>query len=408
MIGMQESTKQLIEEAGYYEGVQYIPEVEKLTKEMKETIVKTTMTIEEIKALVKYHYQIQDFRKAFNEQIRSIKQRVDPKIKMSNITLQVLELYLKNLRAFEKESEKCLLKVAESREEGRWLLGIRGVGPALSAGCLAYFDVKGRQYATQFISYAGLNDNNRPWLGTEKSRAIVNEAIYDYSGDGKLNDDVILAVSAKSQWKMDHLLKYGTDKKGNFTKEQLIKAIARVPYNRDVKKMMWKFGAEMAYNKKKPDSVYGKLLFDREAMEMRKNEEGKFAYRAKQHLEEGKKLNAEHKKLYEQGKLPLGEIHARCNRWVEKIFLSHLFEEMYRVENDTLPPRYFVFDHCEGHHDNIAPEVPYTLVTSEKEELYGDARRYIDSDNYVEARKILERIKDYKDASSLIIKMDNE
>ena len=67
------------------------------------------------------------------------------------------------------------------------------------------------------------------------------------------------------------------------------------------------------------------------------NEEGKFADQAANILETkniGKDTVAY--KSYSQGKLPKAHITARAMRWTEKIFLSHLFEEMYRVRSTCL------------------------------------------------------------------------
>ena len=68
------------------------------------------------------------------------------------------------------------------------------------------------------------------------------------------------------------------------------------------------------------------------------------------------------------------------------MFLSHLFDEMYRVHYDEVPPVPYILAHPEKditikdlspddpeyaarHNRYIEPEVPYTLVTSEKEAM---------------------------------------
>jgi hypothetical protein len=101
---------------------------------------------------------------------------------------------------------------------------------------------------------------------------------------------------------------------------------------------------------------------------MLNNESGKYAEQAKRKLEEyniDKSTKAY--EAYSQGKLPAAHINARAMRWTEKIFLSHLFEEMYRVRYDKIPPRYYSIDKLgEEHNKDIAPEVPFTLVSGEK------------------------------------------
>jgi hypothetical protein len=129
---------------------------------------------------------------------------------------------------------------------------------------------------------------------------------------------------------------------------------------------MYKIGKQFLWLKNDPESLYGRLLSERIVYEMEKNENGDYADQAAKVLETKNISNAEHKKCYQSGKLPKSHITMRAFRYVEKIFISHLFEEMYRVANDEIPPRYYALEHLEGQHNKeILPEVPYDLVSSE-------------------------------------------
>ena len=365
---MKDTTKKIIENAGFDfttgELMIEVPEIEKLTRDMKKGILASeNPSREEIKNLVNLFYQIQGIRLAISEQIRSIE-----KASKSDANIIILTWTLRSVAAIEKGINDALKCVCESSEVGKWLLGIKGIGPVLAAGCLGFFDVTNKQYSSQFISYGGLNDNNRPWLGVEKSKAIINECIEEYSEDGKtITDEVAEHISARTQWKFSYLLENGyNEKKGKWSKTDLEKACAKIPYNKSLKTHLWKIGKSFEYQKTRDGSLYGRLLAERISKEIERNENGlNKELIQKKMSEKNYSKGTETYNCYMEGKLPMPEINARARRWVEKIFVSHLFEEMYRVTNDKIPPRYYALDHCDGHHDEILPEIPYTKVSCE-------------------------------------------
>lgn len=315
----------------------------------------------EIKMLVDLFYQQQDYRKALREQIRSIE---NENVTGNDTNIAILDWCLKNVTILEKGIQDCLQAICESTEVGRWLLSIKGIGCVLAAGILAYLDVTRVQYATQFISYAGLNDNNRPWLGEAKSRKIVDEVM---DGKKKIDDDMVVMIAAKTQWSYNYLLENAyDDQKGKWSKDKLIKACAKIPYNKKLKVHMHKVGESFHWLMNNKESFYGKIFNERKVYETRLNEEGAYAEQAAKILEEKTfSKSTEAYKAYSQGKLPKAHINARALRYVQKIFISHVFEEMYRAEYDCIPPRYYTLEHMEGHYDEILPEVPYTKVSEE-------------------------------------------
>jgi Holliday junction resolvasome RuvABC DNA-binding subunit len=375
---MKQSTKEIILDSGIdmLDPEIEVVEVEKITKEMKKSILSIEhVSKENIKQLVALFYQIQDIRIHTSEQIRAIKKQIESnKIAKTDGdgNLIALNWVLQSTAATEKGINNILKEMCKSDEVGRWLLSIYGIGPALAAGCLSYFDVTGINYASNFISYAGLNSNNRPWLGREKSKKIVDEVIAKYDDGNKktvtITDDMVIEIAAKTQWKFEYFVENARSDKGKWSKEALIKAAAKIPYNANLKTHMWKVGKSFEYLKTNKNSLYGKLLAERIVLETKRNEEGYYKDYIKQKMsEKNYSTGTETYKCYMEGKLPAVEINARCRRWVQKIFVSHLFEEMYRVANDKVPPRYYALEHCENQHNrDIAPEVPYTLVSSEK------------------------------------------
>jgi hypothetical protein len=337
-----------------------------ISKELEASIVHTdNISSAEIRMLVKLFYQIQDIRKAIREQIRSIESGKSGTTEGSgNIQIKILEHPLTNIAITEKNLEKCLGAIAKSRADGRWLMEIKGVGPITAAGLLAYLDIEGKEYATQFLSYAGLNDNNRPWLGKEKSKAIVEEVV----GNAKsITDDMVIEIAAKTQWTYVYLKSRAyNEEKDKWSKTDLINACAKIPYNKDLKVLLWKISDVFIKNMNR-GSRYGELFAERKAYEMANNEKGMYADQAANILATkniGKSTEAY--KWYSKGMLPPAHINARARRWAEKIFLSHVFEEMYRVHYDKVPPRYYTLVHSEGKHNKeYAPEVPYTKVSEE-------------------------------------------
>lgn len=384
---MTEETKQMLTSAEQFEvnGEIDLTMVESLNKDLKKKILEvTSVPTSEVKMLVKQFYQIQDQRKALSEQIRSIENiynspkdsesmfgrtkegKVAPNSLSNNISLQILYYVLKNMTIIENNIKKALEIVVNSSEVGRWLVQITGIGPILAAGLIANFDVGGKQYSSQFISYAGLNDNNRPWLGKEKSTQIINDIV----GNSKeITDEMVTEISIRTQWKYSYLVSNAYDeKKHKWNKANLIKACSKIPYNADVKKLMFLVGSSFQWKCNSEKSKYGMIFSERRTLETKKNENGEYAEYAKKMLsEKNYDKSTETYKCLSQGKLSKAHIIMRCLRYTEKIFLSHLFEEMYRVEYDKIPPRYYALEHMEGEHNkDIEPEVPYTKVSSEK------------------------------------------
>lgn len=152
--------------------------------------------------------------------------------------------------------DKQLSEYCYESAVGRWLLKIKGIGPDIAAGLLAYFDITGKQYAAQFIKYAGADN-------------------------------------------------------------------CSCPHNNNVRDLI----EQIKIKFKSAQGLYGKLR-EEKFFELIQQEEN----------------------------ISLTTAHIRADRHMMKIFLSHLFEEMYREEHDgKLPDRYNDSDRI-----ILEPEVPYT------------------------------------------------
>lgn len=345
----------------------------RMTKDLKEKVRNIkSITKSEIRTLVNTFYQIQDIRKAVREQIRAIEQgRSTSKIANTEGNVALLGYVFDNVIIIEKGIKTSLKFVVESRPEGRWLMQIDGIAEVLAAGLLGYFDIEKARYASNFISYAGLNSNNRPWIGVPGATKIINEVMGD---DKKITAAHIERIAARTQWKVSYLNEHAMslDKKGNpkWNKNDLIKACAKIPYNKGLKTHLYKVAKSFEYRKNNPKCYYGRLLAEKHAKIIAKNEcKGYAELAAKQLAEKNYSKGTVSYQKYIEGYLPDAHIQKMAYRWIEKILVSHLFEEMYRVRYNKMPERYYALEHCKGKHNNfIRPQVPFDHVPDE--ELY--------------------------------------
>lgn len=147
-----------------------------LTKEEKRELIETAGSSKEmIRYLVDQYYQSQSFRIKAENQARALWQGYDESGTKEHP--EFIEKELKMARVTEALNKKYMDILTDDIPICRWLKSIMGIGPVLSAYIYASFDINKGHYATDFLSYAGLNDNNNPWLGTEKAKAIVADAI---------------------------------------------------------------------------------------------------------------------------------------------------------------------------------------------------------------------------------------
>lgn len=350
----------------------------------------------EIKILVDSFYQIQNIRKGTREQIRAIEQGRTGGGSEYATNVAILDWVNQNTSVIESGIEKCLEMICLSTEVGQWLLLTTAIGPVLGAGLMSYLDVTKAYYATGFINYAGLNDNNRPWLGKEKSEKIVREVV---GKSRTITNDMVIEISRLSQWKFDDLRKRAfNEKTERWSKKDLINACARIPYNKGLKTHMWKVGDSFHYRMSNLNSLYGALFAERMAKEIDMNEKGLLAEQAALQLQKkdyGKNTIAY--KAYIEGKLPKAHIISRARRWTEKIFLSHLFEEMYRVEYDKIPQRHYAVEKVPGHHHDILPEVPYHPVTGEDVPSWADQIAKLNEEREANKAKMREMKKKKKE-----------
>lgn len=121
----------------------------------------TTLSKEEARYLVDLYYQMQEYRKASDNQVRQL-QKEDNKEPH-----ETLAFFANNFRTLERNIKSVLQVYAESKPIGQWMLSICGIGPVISAGLMANIDITKVQTAGQIQAFAGL-DPTREWHKGER------------------------------------------------------------------------------------------------------------------------------------------------------------------------------------------------------------------------------------------------
>ena len=128
-----------------------------------------------IRILVDMYYQMQSLRIVAENRTRSIVQGYDDSLEPKNPPY-MLEWMTNQFSKLEYTLKTSLGAYSETTKVGQWLTDIVGIGPCLSAGILAYFSVnENMKSCANFWTYAGLNDNNIPWLGTAKAKKVMTQ-----------------------------------------------------------------------------------------------------------------------------------------------------------------------------------------------------------------------------------------
>jgi len=207
----------------------------------------------------------------------------------------VLAWLMENSLVLEKQTARALKAYAESKRIGEWCMSNMGIGPVISAGLIAHLRIEHMNNVSGWWRFAGLD----PSMKWEKGK--------------------------------------------------------KRPWNSELKTLCWKLGESFVKVKGKDEAFYGQIYNRRRVYEDELNEAGAYAKQAEQKLERfniGKGTIAY--KSYIKGKLPKAHIFMRCKRYAVKLFLSHMFEVWYEIENGEKPAKPYVFA-IEGHSDYIPP-----------------------------------------------------
>jgi hypothetical protein len=254
-----------------------------------------TLAPGEIRYLVDLYYQLQERRTRIESQLRS--SETETKIEPNDL----FTFFYAHDTVLEANAKKALGVYADEWNVGQWCQSIIGIGPVIASGILAHFDIRDRQYAGHFFSFAGLNP-----------RAV---------------------------WE-----------KGK-----------KRPWNAALKCLMaYKLGESFVKQQPHPADIYGKIFRKCKDVLTARNERGEM----KKYAEEDAARNAITKRLkddsesvewWSKGMIRPLRVHEWARRKVVTLFISHLHHAMYLDYYGTAPPKPYVFDHCDGHHDYMPP-----------------------------------------------------
>lgn len=268
--------------------------ISKLARDIKAATAELTPS--EARYLVDSYYEIQEYRKAAHNQVRALTTSEEP--------CEIIQWLGDQMETLENQIKRVLDGYTNSLEVGRWMKGITGIGPVLSAGLLAHIDIDKAPTVGHIWRFAGLDPTTK-WEKGQKR-----------------------------------------------------------PWNARLKVLCWKIGESFVKTCNNDKSFYGPIYQERKLLEIQRNEAGQFADQAAAVLQ-SKKIgkDTEAYAWYSQGKLPPAHLHARACRYAVKLFLSHLHEVWYKEHFHVAPPAPYPIAHM-GHVDKITP--PLTPLAAVK------------------------------------------
>ena len=166
---------------------------------------------EEARYLVDIYYQTQAKRIAIEGQLRSLHQGFDNDLKGSKKSTEnktFLDWYYTNAVIEEDNIRKALEIFSDNNYLSRWAKQVKGIGAVISTCLCAMLEIKEepdgstKMHAGSWWNYCGLNDNNRPWLSSVQSKAMVEKCIED--NDGVLDDTAVYLLCDRYGWKFDN------------------------------------------------------------------------------------------------------------------------------------------------------------------------------------------------------------
>jgi hypothetical protein len=314
----------------------------------------------ELRMLVANYYQAQQMRKAMDMQMRHLGDRQPHYISTYAATA---------FADIEEQIAKAFTKILTTKP-AQWLNAQRGIGPVISAGLLAHIDITKAPTAGRIWRFAGLDPTLR-WISRDAADKIVSETL---KKQGVKTPDVetVGLTCGHTSHKPENILARATrdhdGKPCKMTVKTLAAALARRPYNAELKQLTWHAGQCFMKQSNDPDCFYGQLYRSRKAFEIARNERGDNAERAKTFKVSSGATKAVKDKLKNE-QLPDFNIDARARRYAVKIFLSHLHAVLYFDHFKKAPPKPFPISIL-GHADEI--HIPHVdVVPGLAEALYG-------------------------------------
>jgi hypothetical protein len=231
-----------------------------------------TLDDNEIRFLVDAYYQLQDYRKASTNQIRSIDQGVDegPVSTGGHARQhQTLDWLAVQLDTMENQIKRALDVYSQSHEAGPWLRSVYGIGPVIAAGLVSHINIERAPTVGHIWRFAGLDPTVR-WPSREQSTAYFK---------GQSIDELTMASAAAEYGRAAQtLIQFAshdrTGKPVKMTPTTASAALSRRPWNTQLKTLTWKVGQSFMKFSGQAECYYGAVYKQRKAYEIERNVAG--------------------------------------------------------------------------------------------------------------------------------------
>ena len=320
--------------------------IDRLSKDQRKSA--TLLPREQARWLVDTYYQVQKLRIHTGNQIKSVKKgKEEPHA--------VLQWLNENNRIIEDQLKGALGVFAKQYAVGAWTASICGIGPVISAGLLCHFDIRGHEYPSQFISFAGLNPEavwekgcKRPWNARLKTLTAF-----------KLGESFIKQQNRPS----DFYGKFFREERDKYEQLNL-----QGKYQEDARKKLELFNiGKNTHAYKWYAGRYKPLEIEEHAQKQREIIESFDVDNFDNEKEYDKAVEKAVKDLgplpqHDPGEgvpmLPPAHLNARARRFAVKMFIFHLHEVMwhdYYGGNGAKYPDPYILAHGANHSQKIEP-----------------------------------------------------
>ena len=235
---------------------------EKLSKDLREATQK--LTRDEARYLVARYYHIQTDRQRLANQTKALDKAEKPHAVILHFQKQALQLEKSILLALDIYSNNSIM--------GQWARGVIGIGPVIAAGLDAWIKPENCRTAGDIYSLGGVNPT-AIWLGRKRADELVNRLMKE-NGLKKPTEELVRLAAQEAGINPQRLvMRLGVD----VTKKvKVSSALAKRPWNSDLKTLIWKIGESFKNFSGNPKSFYGQVYKERKFYEWQKNVKGDY------------------------------------------------------------------------------------------------------------------------------------
>lgn len=291
--------------------------ITRLARDIKEAAF--VLSDQEARYLVDSYYQIQEYRKAFDNQVRALNESEEPN--------RVLGWFSEQTTTLEKQVQRALDAYSGAHPHGRWVRSVCGIGPVIAAGLLAHIDITKAPTVGHIWRFAGLDPTvrwekggKRPWNADLKTLCW------------KIGESFVKVKGREA----DVYGKIYEQRKADETKRNLEGGLRdQAAENADRMRKLKKTSSQaFKFYSGQFDSLDAHVIFEESNAARR---EGFIRKLAKG---EGHGIPM----------LPPGHIHARAKRYAVKLFLAHFHEDLYERHYGRPAPLPYPIAHLEHAH----------------------------------------------------------